>query len=185
MKTLVNHKSVFVALLGSMLLILSCHKPPHTVAESAAPPPPQKVTIIEREGRIRNFPCSECHKKVAPETMSKDGTKKHTDIVLKHFPGMNKCQLCHDPYNMDQLKRITLEPVSFNTSQEICGQCHGEKKRDWDMGAHGKIVGGWMGVAQKISCVGCHNPHTPWRPKMQAMAAPPFPAGGIPKGDHP
>jgi len=185
MKTTVNHKSVYFALLGVLLLLSGCRSPSHKdVAKATVPPPQQNVTVVAREGRIVDFPCSKCHDKVVPSEMSNDGAKKHKDIALDHYPGMNQCQLCHDPNNMDQLKRITLEPVSFDVSYEICGQCHGEKIRDWKIGAHGKTVGGWMGEAQKLSCAGCHNPHTPRRPKMQALAPPPFPAGGIPKRDY-
>jgi hypothetical protein len=184
MYTTMNHMSITVALLA-VLLSFGCHKSGPEADPIVLPAPAQRVSVIEREGRVRDFPCTECHNNVVPENMSKDGTKKHKDIVVNHYPGMDKCQLCHDPYDMNQLKRMTQEPVSFNASQEICGQCHGEKKRDWEMGAHGKTVGGWMGAAQKLSCVGCHNPHAPRRPTMQAMSAPVFPVGGIPKGDHP
>jgi len=43
----------------------------------------------------------------------------------------------------------------------LCGQCHGEKYRDWRVGVHGKRTGDWNGKKRYLLCAHCHNPHTP------------------------
>ena len=52
-------------------------------------------------------------------------------------------------------------PVPFTESYRLCGQCHGDKLRDWRVGVHGKRVGRWDGEKTYFLCVNCHNPHTP------------------------
>ena len=46
-------------------------------------------------------------------------------------------------------------------NRELCGQCHGEKLRDWKVGVHGKRIGYWNGKKEYLLCVHCHNPHSP------------------------
>lgn len=187
MEISVSHRGGRWAFHGLLFLVLlaACSQPARQEATVGAAPPPRKVVVVEREGLIALFPCSKCHDKVDANSMSKEGPKKHGDIKLAHFEGANKCQICHDPSNMDALALLALEPVSFNASHKVCGQCHGEKLRDWQLGAHGKTVGGWMGEAQKLSCTRCHNAHAPGFATVQALPPPPFPVGGISKGGHP
>ena len=35
--------------------------------------------------------------------------------------------------------------MSFAESYVLCGQCHGEKLRDWRAGVHGRRTGQWNG----------------------------------------
>ena len=65
---------------------------------------------------------------------------------------------------------------------ELCGQCHGIVKRNWDRGMHGKQVGGWKN-SSRMECVRCHNPHDPKFKKMKAQRAPARPKLGIEKGE--
>jgi hypothetical protein len=51
--------------------------------------------------------------------------------------------------------------VPFTESYRLCGQCHGDKFRDWRAGIHGKRVGSWDGAKTYLLCVSCHNPHSP------------------------
>jgi hypothetical protein len=53
------------------------------------------------------------------------------------------------------------EAIPFTESYLLCGQCHGDKLRDWRVGVHGKRVGRWDGEKTYFLCVNCHNPHTP------------------------
>ena len=186
MQISVSHRGGCSAFLGVLILLVlaGCGQPTRQPATVGEAPPSQKVTVVEREGRLEYFPCSKCHDKVDATLMSTTGPKKHKDIKLDHFKGADKCQICHDPAKMDVLALVALEPVSFNISHELCGQCHGEKLRDWQIGAHGKTVGGWMGAAQKLSCAQCHDAHAPGFAPVQALPPPPFPTGGISKGDH-
>ena len=38
------------------------------------------------------------------------------------------------------------ERVPFDESYRLCGQCHGEKQRDWRAGVHGRRTGEWNGA---------------------------------------
>ena len=182
----VSARGLRLALPAMLLLVLlaSCDRPTRQQADAGAVPPARRLTVIERAGRLEYFPCTKCHDKVDATTMSSEGAKKHRDITRVHYEDTTRCQTCHDPARMDALTLLSLEPVSFNASHRVCGQCHGEKARDWQIGAHGKTVGGWMGEAQKMSCTHCHDAHTPGIAAVVALPPPPFPVGGIPKGDH-
>jgi len=57
--------------------------------------------------------------------------------------------------------------VPFTASYELCGQCHGDKYRDWKVGVHGKRTGMWNGKKTYYLCVNCHNP----QPAVQGAEA--------------
>ena len=69
----------------------------------------------------------------------------HTDIVLKHDETHRWCLDCHDATNRDVLHLASGERVPFEESYRLCGQCHGEKYRDWRAGVHGRRTGNWNG----------------------------------------
>ena len=62
--------------------------------------------------------------------------------------------------------------LDFKESYKLCGQCHGEKYRDWKVGVHGKRTGEWNGKKEYLLCVNCHNPHSP---KFQELTPEPPP----------
>ncbi|MEE9382973.1 MAG: hypothetical protein V3V08_06115 [Nannocystaceae bacterium] len=173
---------VFLAAVG----LTNCTAPPTANRSRAADElPAGRVAISGREGRIRQFPCEGCHDKVDADDMPvPDGPAKHQSIEIAHFSGARSCNICHDPTNRDRLRLLKGSTTSFDASHLQCGQCHGEKMRDWNIGAHGKHVGGWRGTKHRLTCVDCHNPHKPARATMQAEAPPAFPRFGIPKGAH-
>jgi len=155
-----------------------------------------KVMISKRSGKIRSFPCMECHDKVKPTLpsansrapMTTDGPAalrgKHKDLKFDHYEGIKDCYGCHNPTDVDYLRLMTGVTVTFDESNRLCGQCHGEKVRDWEIGAHGKHVGSWLNTRYRFNCTDCHHPHTPGFAPVKAMKGPPFPNGGIRKGDH-
>ncbi|BDU71975.1 hypothetical protein [Mesoterricola silvestris] len=119
-----------------------------------APPPPFTDGI---------FPCSSCHD---PKTMPPNPRRRplegmHADIELHHGPESRWCLDCHDLLNRDRLHLVGGEKVEFTASYLLCGQCHGDKLRDWRVGVHGKRTGSWNGPKQYFLCVHCHNPHSP------------------------
>ena len=57
--------------------------------------------------------------------------------------------------------------MPFEESYRLCGQCHGEKYRDWRAGVHGRRVGQWNGAKRYLLCVHCHSPH---QPRFKPMA---------------
>jgi hypothetical protein len=99
-------------------------------------------------------------------------TGMHGDIVLKHDAEHRWCLDCHDAANRDVLHLASGEAVKFEESYRLCGQCHGEKLRDWRAGIHGRRIGQWNGAKGYLLCAHCHNPH---EPRFRAVAPKPAP----------
>lgn len=118
----------------------------------AVPPPPFSEGI---------FPCSQCHKEMTPNPRRRELKDEHTGIVLNHAQGQRWCLDCHDTANRDKLRLVSGEKINFSESYRLCGQCHGDKFRDWKVGVHGKRTGEWNGKKQYLLCAHCHNPHDP------------------------
>lgn len=129
------------------------------------PPPPFSEGI---------FPCSECHndKDLPTNRTRRPLVDAHDDIVLKHDEEHRWCLDCHDAGNRDQLHLAGGQPVPFEESYQVCGQCHGEKYRDWRAGVHGRRVGQWNGAKRYLLCVHCHSPH---QPRFKPLAPRPAP----------
>jgi hypothetical protein len=128
------------------------------------PPPPFSEGI---------FPCSGCH-----EGMEVDRTRRelgmHEEIVLRHDEEHRWCLDCHNATDRDALHLASGERVPFEESYRLCGQCHGEKYRDWRAGVHGRRTGAWNGEKKYLLCAHCHDPH---RPRFQPIAPKPAPIG--------
>ena len=95
--------------------------------------------------------------------MHSAGLKKaHWDITLNHAnqEAMN-CVTCHNGDNMDNLKSLTTHTIDFNKSYKLCSQCHQKEYKDWIGGAHGKRIESWAPPRVSMTCVNCHNPHSP------------------------
>jgi len=118
--------------------------------------------IPERKGQIKSFACIECHSKPLEQMSSFDRKRAHWDIKLNHANSetMN-CATCHSPDNMNNLKTLTGQNVDYNLSYKVCAQCHSSQFEDWKGGAHGKKVAGWAPPRASMTCVNCHNPHSP------------------------
>ena len=129
------------------------------------PPPPFSDGI---------FPCSDCHnpKDLPPNRTRRTLTDAHDDIVLKHDEAHRWCLDCHDADDRDRLHLASGDPVPFEESYRLCGQCHGEKYRDWRAGVHGRRVGLWNGAKSYLLCVHCHSPH---EPRFKPLAPKPAP----------
>jgi hypothetical protein len=130
-----------------------------------APPPPFSEGV---------FPCSECHNAadLPPNRTRRPLIDAHDDIVLKHDEEHRWCLDCHDTDKRDRLHLASGELVPFEESYRVCGQCHGEKYRDWRAGVHGRRIGEWNGAKQYLLCVHCHSPH---QPRFKALAPQPAP----------
>lgn len=107
------------------------------------------------------FPCSDCHADMEPNLERRELEDMHTDIVLNHAEGQRWCLDCHNPDDRDVLRLVSGETIPFGESYRLCGQCHGDKFRDWKVGIHGKRTGFWNGDKQYLLCAHCHNPHDP------------------------
>jgi hypothetical protein len=101
------------------------------------------------------FPCSQCHNKDMPVNRTRRKLEAaHDDISLQHGPPESRwCLDCHHPDNRDVLRLANGEAIDFRHSYMLCGQCHGDKFRDWRAGVHGKRTGEWNGKKQYLLCV--------------------------------
>ena len=110
------------------------------------------------------FPCSECH--ADPELVTNDERRElmmhdEIDAIFSHDEENRWCLDCHNADNRDSLRLASGKLIGFDESYKLCGQCHGDKLRDWKVGVHGKRTGEWNGKKQYLLCVHCHNPHSP------------------------
>jgi hypothetical protein len=109
------------------------------------------------------FPCNDCHSELIPNPVRRKLVDMHDDItaIFDHDSENRWCLDCHDLKNRNYLKLASGKLLDFKESYKLCGQCHGEKLRDWKVGVHGKRTGEWNGKKEYLLCVHCHNPHTP------------------------
>lgn len=127
------------------------------------PPPPFSEDI---------FPCSDCHAEMEPNPERRELVDMHEDLVLDHAEGQRWCLDCHNISDRDTLRLVSGEVIPFTESFRLCGQCHGDKFRDWKVGIHGKRTGYWNGEKQFLLCVHCHNPHSPSFKPLKPMPPP-------------
>jgi hypothetical protein len=136
------------------------------------------------------FPCSQCHDRSGDPKRRELAFHDDVQSELHHGPPSRWCLDCHDNAKRDFLHLTNGELVPFTQSYRLCGQCHGDKYRDWRAGVHGKRVGQWNGQKTYFLCVNCHNPHTPKfkplkpepppvPPSMQGEDRPPRPSGVV------
>ena len=173
---------VFLAVAGGWYAASGRSLPPDaTVATEQAPQaavspkteaPGQRVEVPPPPFTEGIFPCSSCHAQLPVNRTRRTLTDMHTDIVLKHDEQHRWCLDCHDATNRDKLHLASGELVPFEESYRICGQCHGEKYRDWRAGVHGRRSGQWNGHKTYLLCAHCHNPH---QPHFQPLAPKPAP----------
>ncbi len=122
------------------------------------PPPPFSEGL---------FPCSACHADLPVNRARRELSEMHAEIVLSHDEAHRWCLDCHAAEDRDVLHLAGGEPVSFGQSYLLCGQCHGEKLRDWKAGVHGRRSGQWNGRKTYLLCAHCHDPH---QPRFRAIA---------------
>jgi hypothetical protein len=109
------------------------------------------------------FPCSDCHEVdlLPPNPTRRVLAGAHQEIVLHHDEEHRWCLDCHDAEDRDQLRLASGQRVPFEESYRLCGQCHGDKYRDWRAGVHGRRSGRWDGQKTYLLCVHCHDSHAP------------------------
>lgn len=120
--------------------------------EIAVEPPPFSEGI---------FPCNDCHAHQEPNPKRRELVDWHDEIIFTHDNENRWCLDCHDLNSRDSLKLASGKLLDFKESYKLCGQCHGDKLRDWKVGVHGKRTGSWNGKKEYLLCVHCHNPHSP------------------------
>jgi hypothetical protein len=141
-------------------------------ASAAAPKPAQPAARAEKKPEVLVearpppfsegiFPCMDCHRDQKDGTRRELGFHDEQQAIFDHDSEHRWCLDCHDLENRDVLRLASGAPVPFTESYRLCGQCHGDKYRDWRAGIHGKRVGEWDGAKTYLLCVSCHNPHSP------------------------
>jgi hypothetical protein len=156
----------WLAIASGIALALAAHAEGGAPATKAAPatadakgpaliqaePPPFSEGI---------YPCSACHAGQKDRARRTLAFHDEQQSVFDHDADHRWCLDCHDYEDRDVLRLASGEPVPFTESYRLCGQCHGDKYRDWRAGVHGKRVGRWDGAKIYFLCVNCHNPHSP------------------------
>ena len=133
-------------------------------ARPAAPPEKKKEQLFEARPPPFSegiFPCMECHKDQKDPTRRELGFHDEQQSIFDHDAEHRWCLDCHDNADRDVLHLSNGDPLPFTESYRLCGQCHGDKYRDWRVGVHGKRIGHWDGEKTYFLCVNCHNPHSP------------------------
>jgi hypothetical protein len=143
-------------------------------AESKKPVQAQEYAVEAPPFSDGTFPCTDCHANFAPNPKRRALVDWHTEIdaIFNHDSENRWCLDCHDLNKRDSLKLASGKLLDFKESYKLCGQCHGEKLRDWKVGVHGKRTGYWDGKKEYLLCVNCHNPHSP---KFQEITPEPPP----------
>lgn len=151
-----------LALAGVLLAPAALGSPPAARPAAAAPKKPE-VLFEARPPPFSEgiFPCMECHKDQKDPKRRELGFHDEQQAVFDHDAEHRWCLDCHDLQNRDVLRLANGDHVPFTESYRLCGQCHGDKFRDWRAGVHGKRVGQWDGAKTYLLCVSCHNPHSP------------------------
>jgi hypothetical protein len=107
------------------------------------------------------LPCADCHddedrdKGPAPRELEFE----HEETKLAH--GNLWCLHCHDSNDPNNLRLADSSLIPLEDSWKLCTQCHGKKLPEWRAGVHGKVTGNWRGEREYVTCVACHEPHTP------------------------
>jgi hypothetical protein len=141
-------------------------------AEARTPPPFEVASRIAHLEEVDWFPCSDCHEEQDPNPNVRRLRREHDDIDPGHGNGRFWCLSCHHPEDKDYLVGLDGSKISFDESFKLCGSCHFEQERDFLFGAHGRRVGGWLGDRTYLTCVECHDPHTPKMEPRQPLPPP-------------
>jgi hypothetical protein len=159
-----------------------------TPAVKQAPPPRKPEVLVQARPPPFSdgiFPCMECHKDQHDKTRRELGFHDEQQSIFDHDAEHRWCLDCHDLDNRNMLRLASGELVPFTESYRLCGQCHGDKYRDWRVGVHGKRTGSWNGNKQYLLCVHCHNPHSPRFKPLAPLPPPVAPAHIQAKGVTP
>ena len=129
------------------------------------PPPPFSEDI---------FPCTECHDPEIPvNPKRRELTMAHEEIVLHHDEEHRWCLDCHTRETATSCTSPAATLVPFEESYRLCGQCHGDKYRDWRAGVHGRRTG-QLERREDRTCCAC-TATTRTRPRFKPLEPEPPP----------
>lgn len=141
------------------------------IASPAAP----RVSATSAAGAQVEVQCSLCHstRTPNPNNTARELDDFHQGLSFAH--GSVGCLSCHDARNYDQLHLADGTPLPYERTMDLCAQCHGPQRRDYEHGAHGGMRGHWdltRGGRTRNHCVDCHDPHAPAYPKLRPVFPP-------------
>jgi len=125
------------------------------------------------DGSRARVPCATCHRDEPAPPPDEQTAFVHTGIQLRH--GGLACDSCHRPPTYRDFRSIRATPIEYADAIDLCSQCHGSQRRDYDHGAHGGMAGYWdldRGPRDRNHCLTCHDPH---RPAISKVAPAPLP----------
>ena len=106
------------------------------------PAGPPRMSLKTAAGETVTVACTNCHANRPADVLN---TKpEHLDEFhqnLKVSHGKIACLSCHNSDNYDALKLANGESVDFENVMQLCVQCHGNKGKDFENGAHGGMTG--------------------------------------------
>ena len=126
------------------------------------------------DGTLISVRCGTCHS-LLEEVPSLFGAALtfHTGIEITH--GELSCNSCHGEGDREHLRLADGVLIAGEESIELCSQCHGPQRRDYDHGSHGGMMGHWdlaIGPRQRNRCGACHAPHDPAFPSLMPAPGP-------------
>jgi hypothetical protein len=149
------------------------HRPLRSHVEPPVPPVPTDplrfdgyatapaFTVVPRKEHLALYPCTTCHAALPVNPTPRKLVAAPHVADLQHGKGRMWCLNCHSAGDRSTLVSVRGEKIDFNRSDQLCGQCHGDRHRDWQHGGHGKRVAFWRGDRQLYACTHCHDPHNP------------------------
>ena len=130
----------------------------------------------DAQGNAVTVSCSTCHTTTKPNRATNSAAQlKQFHQGLKYNHGNLTCISCHNDANYDQLRLADGRALEFPETMTLCSQCHGQKRIDYDHGAHGGMNGYWdlkRGGRTRNTCVNCHDPHWPTPPLVIPVLQP-------------
>jgi len=164
------------------------HRPLRSHVEGAAPNPTEPLrfsgypqapafAVVPRKPQLGFYPCSQCHQALPVDTRPRKLEAAPHVADLPHGRGRMWCLNCHQAKPRDELVSLRGERIDFDRSDPLCGQCHGDRHRDWHFGGHGKRLANWRGERVLYACTHCHDPHNPAVQPRSPLAPPPLRAG--------
>jgi len=144
---LVDDLGTIIRLSENKNICIKCHYGKH-----------EKIVVAwdkSKHSRKKVF-CVKCH------GGNPDGT------TLKEAKDEKTTNFMHIKESMLKASGDVVKELAF----DYCGQCHGEKYKDWEAGIHGKRTGSWNGEKEYWVCIRCHDPHNPKFKKRVPKARP-------------
>ncbi|MEW6073748.1 MAG: hypothetical protein AB1726_14280 [Planctomycetota bacterium] len=140
---------------------------PRPLREPVRDPPTTVIATLRQR-------CTDCHDLFESRPETERPPVQHREIVLDH--GLNaRCFNCHARADHKSLLDGIGALIPYADSDRSCARCHGPTWQDWRRGMHGRTGGAWesaSGAQVHLTCVQCHDPHSPAFPPMAPLPGP-------------